>query len=211
MSEKNADDELLERFQLDLPQVFAMRDGNQIIQEKDPCYRCAADGFYGQGKAGTWYEEGSIIVMADTPNHHTEPLNRAAGINWARWVSSLPLQGADIGIDDMAEAAHTLAKNPKIMELDPIKYQEAVVSLAVKLKNRKLGKDARILPGLAHNFAPQSGGNAAPILGAKQADMGQRGPGDLHGPGKRETGGVRRAAAPSNTAAGNALGGPNPI
>lgn len=209
--EADVDDELLLQYNLlDLPVVFSMRDGNQIIQEKAPCYSCSADGFYGQGKSGTWYEEGSIIVMDTCPNYHTEPLNRAAALRYVKWVSSLPQQGADIGVEDMAEAAHTLAKNPRIMELDPVSYQKAVVDLAVKLKIRRLGKDAMNLPGFNHNFAPQSGGNAAPILNAKLAEMGQQGPGSLHRDRGGQAGGVRRAAAPATVSAGNALGGPAP-
>ena len=61
------DQALLAQYNLaHLPEVFAMRDGDQIIQERAPCYRCAADGFYGLGTAGTWYEEGSIIAVSYT-------------------------------------------------------------------------------------------------------------------------------------------------
>jgi hypothetical protein len=191
----------------DLPSHFSMRDGNnQITSESEACFQCMADQFLGQGKSGTLYTEGDIVVMDEVPNHQLRPLNRAAGLNWARWHSSLPVKSADIGIEDLAEAAQILAKNPKVMNLDPFKYQEALTETAVRLKHRRLGKDARNLPGLSHNFVPASGGNAPPILGAKHASMGQHGPGST-GPGGR--GNVRRAG--SAPAVANPLGGPPPV
>lgn len=206
------DDEMLESFGLaHLPQMFAMRDGNNVIQESAPCYQCRGEVVLGEGKGLTWYEEGTILVVHSTPNDLMEPLNRAAALNWVRWQVSLPIQGADVGVDDIAEAAHTLAKNPKSMELDQFAWNKAVSDLAYKMKMKRLGKDARTLPHLgSHNFAPQSGGNAPPLVGAKVADMAQRGPGSLHAPGPRDTS-VRRAGTQSNTAGGNALGGPAPL
>ena len=213
----NTDQVLLAQFGLsELPEVFAMRDGDQIIQERAPCYRCAADGFYGLGTAGTWYEEGSIIVLDSVPNHQLEPLNRAAALRWVRWVERLPTTRAAFDIGDMAEAAQMLAKNPKVHQLDPVAYQASLIKLCEELKIRREGKDARTLPGMsAHNFAPQSGrSNAAPILGAKVAQMAERGPGNLHGtaggPANAGRGGARRAG--NATVAGvNTLGGAPPI
>jgi hypothetical protein len=194
----------------ELPEVFAMRDGNNVIQEREPCYICQADGFYGRGTHGTWHQEGEILVMEPrfVPNQHLQPLNRAAGVAYAKWLHSLPNNQVPIDIGDMAEAAQMLAKNPQVTDLPPDDYQKAVTTLAMKLKLKRDGKDARMLPNMSpHNFAPQSGGNSPPILGAKMSDMTQRGPGfTATGPGA-PTGqaGVRRAqAAPA------ALGGQPP-
>jgi hypothetical protein len=213
----NHDQVLLAQFGLDqLPEVFAMRDGDQIIQERAPCYRCAADGFYGLGTSGTWYEEGSIIVLDSTPNHQLEPLNRAAALRWAKWLQSLPTTRATFDIGDMAEAAQMLSKNPKVHALDPIAYQASLIKLCEELKIRREGKDARTLPGMsAHNFAPSSGrSGAAPILGAKVAQMAERGPGNLHGtnagPNNAGRGGARRAGNAPVTGQ-NTLGGAPPI
>lgn len=209
----DSDDALLARFALsELPVTFAMRDGDGLIREKAACYRCAADGFYGIGTSGTWYEEGSIIVMDGTPNQHTEPLNRAAGLRWAKWAGSLPNTRAAFDIGDMAEAAQMLAKNPNVQGLDPLAYQAALIKLCEEIKIRRDGKDSRALPGMSpHNFAPQSGrSSAAPLLGAKTAAMAERGPGGLHGntagPQNAGKGGVRRAAQPSATGV-STLGG----
>jgi hypothetical protein len=182
----------------DLPEVFAMRDGNEIIQERSPCYRCVADGFYGEGTSGTWYAEGSIIVLERVPNQYVEPLNRAAGLRWAKWATSLPQGRVFYGIEDMAEAATMLAKDPRVTDLNPIAYQKGLISLCEEIKLRRDGKDARSLPGMSHNFAPQSGqGSASPILGAKVAQMNERGPGHLHGPNPGQSRGARRAGATS--------------
>ena len=205
----NDDDVLLARYGLEhLPVVFAMRDGdNQIIQERDACYQCMSDGFYGRGTHGTWHQEGEILVMQIVPNEQLQPLNRAAGIAYANWLASLPHNRAAIDVGDMAEAAQMLAKNPEVTNLDPLAYQQAVIKLSEELKLRREGKDARSMPSIGHNFAAQSGGKAPPILGAKMSDMAQRGPGFTAATVNAPTGpgAVRRAqAAPA------ALGGTPP-
>lgn len=189
----------------DLPEVFAMRDvDNRILQEREPCYQLLADCFLGQGLHGTHYMEGATVVCDTPPNQHMQPLNRAAAINYALWLESLPRNRAFIDIGDMSEAAHMLAKDPDVTKLPPTDYQNAVVRLAEELKLRREGKDARSIPGMQHNFAPQSGGKSPPMLGAKMSDLSQLGPGmtrnlaAVTGPGA----GVRKAAAP--------LGGPPP-
>lgn len=162
----------------DLPEVFAMRnDDNSIIQEKDPCYECVADGFYGKGMEGTYYPESSIIVTQDTPNEFMKPLNKAAGLKYIAWTNSLPMNRTAIDVGDMSEAAQMLAKDPNVTLLPPLDYQKAVIKLSEELKLRRMGGTAPTTPSLQHNFTPQSGGKAPPILGAKVADMSQRGPG----------------------------------
>jgi hypothetical protein len=208
-----AETELLTKWGLiELPDVFAMRDGNNIIQERGPCFLCLADGFYGRGTHGTQYQEGEILVVDAhfVPNEHLQPLNRIAGLGYAKWLESLPANQAPIDIGDMSEAAQMLAKNPSVTDLPPDDYQKAVVDLAVRLKLKRMGKDARLLPNMsAHNFAPQSGGKAPPLLGAKMSDMTQRGPGFTQASPASPAGpaGVRRASQPAA-----ALGGqpPNP-
>lgn len=187
-----------------LEPIFSIRnEDNSILQEREPCYQCMADGFYGRGTAGTWYMEGSIIVTEVVPNQHMQPLNRAAGIRYARWLASLPNNRAAIDVGDMAEAAQMLAKNPEVTNLSPLDYQNAVIRLSEELKLRREGKNARSMPGIEHNFNPQSGGNAPPILGAKLSDMSQRGPGFNSGPAPAaQPGGARRVQS--------ALGGTPP-
>jgi hypothetical protein len=163
------------------------------------------EGFYGRGMTGTFYQEGDIIVAEFTPNEQMAPLNRAAALKLASWRETLPANRAPIDIGDMSEAAQMLAKDPRVTDLPPDDYQRAVVELATRLKVKRQGKDALELPQLAHNFAPQSGGKAPPILGAKLSDMASRGPGFTNAqPANASTaGGVRRAApAPA------AIGGP---
>lgn len=183
----------------DLPEVFAMRDeGNAVIQERGACYFCRADGFYGRGREGTWYAEGSIIVTDEVPNEHMEPLNRAAATKYVQWLSRLPNNRAPIDIGDMSEAAHMLAKDPMVTALSPADYQRAVIKLSEELKFKREGKDARTLPSLGHNFTSASGGNAPPILGAKTSDMAQRRPGETRIPDGVPAGhvaGTRRGVA----------------
>ena len=161
----------------DLPEVFAMRnDDNSIIQERSACYECVADGFYGTGMEGTWYPESSIIVTETQPNEFMKPLNQAAAYNYVQWFLALPNNRTAIDIGDMSEAAQMLAKNPDVTALDPITYQKTLIKLCEELKIRRSGGTPSA-PALSHNFVPQSGGKAPPILGAKMADLSQRGPG----------------------------------
>src|SRR6185437_16812140 len=96
----------------DLEPVFAMRDiDGQILKEKEPCYQLQAEGFYGRGLHGTWYQEGAVIVTPDVPNQHMKPLNRAAGVNYAKWLETLPQNKVTIEIGDMSEAAVILSKD----------------------------------------------------------------------------------------------------
>ena len=203
-----SDQSLLEHYGLsDLPEVFAMRGENGMIQEREPCYRCTADGFYGRGTSGTWYQEDSILVYEDIPNDYLEPLNTAAALQWTYWRESLPKNRTQIDIGDMSEAAHMLAKDPRVTDLPPVEYQKAVVKLSEELKLRREGKDAKSLPNIGHNFAAQSGGKAPPILGAKMSEMSQRTPGETKAApvGVAGGGGVRRAVQPLQV-----LGGPPP-
>jgi hypothetical protein len=165
----------------DLPEVFAMRaDDNSIIQEHEPCYECTADGFYGKGIDGTYYPEGSIIVTSETPNDYMKPLNKASGLRFVQWMQSLPQNRAQIDIGDMSEAAQMLAKDPNVTALAPLEYQKALIKLCEELKIRRNGGVAPQAPHIQHNFTPQSGGNAPPILGAKVADLSQRAPGSTN-------------------------------
>lgn len=203
------DKKLLAKYNLDdLDVVFAMRDpvNNELLREKDACYECLADGFYGAGMHGTFYPEGATIVLDTIPNQHLRPLNRAAGIAYARWLESLPQNRTFIDIGDMSEAAVILSKDPRVKEMSPMQAQQAVIRLAEGLKMRREGKSAMDLRtgDIGRNFAPQSGGKAAPMLNAKMSDLSQIGPGSTRnmatvtGPGA----GVRKAAP--------ALGGPPP-
>jgi hypothetical protein len=175
---------LLARYGLgELPVVFAIRNGDgSIIQEKAACYQCSTEGFYGRGMTGTFYQEGDIIVAEFTPNEYMVPLNRAAALKYAMWRESLPQNRAPIDIGDLSEAAQMLAKDPRVTDLPPDDYQKAVTELATRLKIKRAGKDAMELIPIAHNFNPQSGGKAPPILGAKLSDMGARGPGFTNTP-----------------------------
>lgn len=200
------DKALLAKYGLDeLEPVFAMRDGNEIIREKDPCYECLAEGFYGNGMHGTWYQEGATIVLSTTPNEQLRPLNRAAGVAYANWLESLPQNRTYIDIGDMSEAAVILAKDPRVAQMSQAQAQRATIAVAegLKLKRDPNARDLRTAD-INRNFAPASGGKSPPMLGAKMSDLSQIGPGmtrnmaEVTGPGA----GVRRAANP--------LGGPPP-
>jgi hypothetical protein len=163
-----------------LPDVFAMRnEDGSVIQEREPCYLCRADCFLGMGMAGTLYEESSIVVTRERPNEHMEPLNRAAAIARLNWYASLPQDKVVISIEDMAEAATMCAADPEWAKLNKIDKQKAARKLAIEIKARREGVEARDLPPIGHNFVRAPSRTAAPpLLGAKIADMGARHPGE---------------------------------
>lgn len=201
------DKALLAKYEFnDLEVVFAMRDaGGEIIREREPCYELLAEGFYGNGLHGTWYQEGATIVFGSTPNEQMRPLNRAAGINYANWLESLPQNRTYIDIGDMSEAAVILAKDPRVAQMSQAQAQRVTIAVAegLKLKRDPHARDLRA-GDINRNFAPSSGGKSPPMLGAKMSDLSQIGPGmtrgvaTVTGPGA----GVRKAANP--------LGGPPP-
>lgn len=162
--------------------------------------------YLGNGLHGTFWPEGSIIVYPDVPNTHLEPLNRAAAINYCRWVESLPQNKTIIDIGDMAEAAVILAKDDRLERMTPQQRTIAAIRVAEGLKLKREGKNGMDLRAgdINRNFAAQSGGNKPPMLGAKMSDMSQLTPGmtraahAVTGPGAN----VRKAAPP--------LGGPPP-
>ncbi len=162
-----------------LPEMFAMRhDDGSIVQEREPCYLIRADCFLGSGRDVTLYEESSIVVTGAVPNQHMEPLNRAAAVNYIKWLRRLPEHRAPIDVGDMAEAAQMLAADPDALKLNKLDWQKAVVRLATELKLRREGLEARELPPISHNFVRGARTQAPPILGAKLAEMSQRLPGE---------------------------------
>lgn len=190
-----------------IDKTFSMRDAEtgHILQEQEPCYELLADGFYGQGMHGTWYQEGATIVIHTPPNQHMKPLNRAAAVNYARWMESMPQNRTFIDIGDMSQAASILAKDPRVKDMSPTQAQRTTILVAEGLRLKREGKSAMDLRAgdIARNFAPSSGGNAPPVLNAKMSDLSQIGPGmtrathTVTGPGAA----VRKAAP---------LGGPPP-
>jgi len=191
----------------DMEVTFAMRDPatGEMLREKEPCYQCKAAGFYGQGLHGTYWEEGAVIVMPSVPNQHLEPLNRAAALNYCRWLESMPQNQVTLGIEDMSEAAVILAKDSRLEHMTPQQRTLAAIKVAEGLKLKREGKNAMDLRAgdINRNFAPQSGGKSPPMLGAKMSDMSQLGPGmtrniaSVTGPG-------------ANVRKGAPLGGPPP-
>lgn len=203
------DKALLAKFDMaDVEATFSMRDpvSGELLREKEPCYSCKADCYLGAGLHGTFWPEGSIIVYPDVPNQHMEPLNRAAAINYCRWLESLPQNKAMIDIGDMAEAAVILAKDDRLERMSPQQRTIAAIKVAEGLKLKREGKSAMDLRvgDINRNFAAQSGGKSPPMLGAKMSDMSQMAPGmtrsfaAVTGPGSN----VRKPAPP--------LGGPPP-
>lgn len=198
------DESLLAKYGMQETEVtFVMRDpnSNQLIREKEACYQLMADGFYGRGLHGTFWPEGSIIVSHDIPNQHMQPLNRAAAVAYCRWLESLPQNRTFIDIGDMAEAAQILAKDSRVQHMSPQQAQRATIMVAEGLKLKREGKSVMDLRvgDINRNFAPASGGNSPPMLGAKMSDLSAIGPGMTRAAtittGTGGAAGVRRPAA----------------
>lgn len=191
-----------------MEKTFSMQDPatGEILQEQEPCYQLLADGFYGQGMHATFFQEGATIVIHSAPNQHMKPLNRAAAINYAKWMESLPVNQTFIDIGDMSEAAAVLAKDPRVKEMSPTQAQRATILVAEGLRLKREGKNAMDLRAgdISRNFAPSSGGNKAPLLNAKMSDLSQLSPGMTRTQQQAPTG---PGAAPGARRAGSPLGG----
>lgn len=194
-----------------MEKTFSMQDPatGEILQEQDPCYQLLADGFYGQGMHATFFMEGATIVIHSPPNQHMKPLNRAAAINYCKWMESLPVNQTYIDIGDMAEAAAVLAKDPRVKEMSPTQAQRATILVAEGLRLKREGKTAMDLRAgdISRNFAPSSGGNKAPLLNAKMSDLSQMSPGMTR---TQQTAPTGPGAAPGARRAGSPLGGTPP-
>lgn len=160
----------------DLPEVFTHRNGdNTVSQIKQPCYNLLSPGFYGD----TWYDEGEIIATDICPNNEMQPLNRAAGVRFERWLDSLPAERAPITIEDMTEAAFMLAKDPDYGQKSHRERCMAAQKLAVALKERRdlQLNGGVVLPNLP-GTAIRAAKSAAPAMAnIRVADGNVRGPG----------------------------------
>lgn len=123
----------------DLPEVYFAESGERIAE---PVYALLAPGFYG----ATYYNEGEHIIFPDTPNHHMQPLNRAAGAQMAVWLEGLPGAGQNSTPEDLIEAAMMLRPREGEPVLNHQEFNKAVIKLAAELKAKRDGRGAPALP-----------------------------------------------------------------
>lgn len=162
----------------DLPDTFDIRNADGTISRvKEPCYNLLEPGFYGD----TWYDEGEVVLLTICPNHGMQPLNRAAGERFAKWLRALPAEGARITVEDMTQAALMLAKDPKFGDMADRERALAVQRLAITLRDKR---DEQLNGG---TFVPPQIGRAAPRSSApampnmRFTDPSMRGPGGSPG------------------------------
>lgn len=120
----------------ELPEAYIADAGNHVVE---PTWRLLADGFYGGSDYASRYNEGSILTMNIVPNHHLEPLNRAAGIAMARWLGTLPAGSDGIINDDLIEAAQSLAQTENLKDMTKAKYGELLLRTAQDIATRRRG------------------------------------------------------------------------
>lgn len=124
-----------------LPEQYRADDGEMV---SEPCWRLAADGFYGD----THWLQGSVLVANIVPNHHMIPLNKSAGEAMERWVSSLPLNSAGLKDEDIIEASYMMGSRADIPGMTKQQWQIAMVKLALELKAKREGSSGLRLPEL---------------------------------------------------------------
>lgn len=148
-----------------MPELYRADSGEQI---EEPAYRLLVACFFDE----TYWQDGEVLVTDLTPNHHMEPLNRAADERIAKWLGSLPggAAGSPVSMEDMMEAAMMLRPREGEPELSTEAFQTAVVSLAIKLKEKRQGKQGSVIPGVR----PANASNAPPMPNAQFNERGHQ-------------------------------------
>lgn len=168
-----------------LPEVYMTDEGEPV---SDPCWRLLADGYYGD----TLCLAGGVFSMSITPNHHMQPLNRAAGQSFAHWLEDLPLESTGLRQDDISDAAFELGSRESIPGMTKDQWNRAVVKLALEFKAKREGGRVPNLSAL-HGVRSLSTDGVRPMPNAVFTDPHLRGFGDQQGqvihrpevPGKR--------------------------
>jgi hypothetical protein len=173
-----------------LPEAYALRAENGgIIQIQEPCYALLAPCFLGKGMNATYYDEGEAVKTADCPNYHMQPLNRAAGQRYEKWLETQAVEhGVRVSVEDLVQAAATLSSTrsaEEIAKLDSETWTKAVHKLAVligKKRNDQLYGDLRV-PDMANPTSRVAQSKSPPMAGLHYVDPALRAPGQV---GQRE-------------------------
>jgi hypothetical protein len=144
-----------------LPDVYVSDSGDNI---STPVWRLLAPGFYGD----TYWLDGEILAMDIAPNHHLEPLNKAAGVRMVQWLNSLPLQSASLRDEDLIEASFMLRPREGVPEMTHQQFSHAIIKLALELKAKREGGQLR-MPEL-QGVRPASKSSAPPMPNAHFSD-----------------------------------------
>ena len=145
-----------------LPDYYRADSGEDVAE---PCWKLLADGYYGD----TLWLSGEIITARMTPNHHLEPLNRAAGIMMSDWLNSLPVGSAGLRDEDLIEASYMLRPREGVPEMTHEQFSSAMIKLARNLKDKREGREQRQLPEL-YGVRSAARPGAAPMPNATFTD-----------------------------------------
>jgi hypothetical protein len=203
-----------------LPHAYGFRAENgAIIQIQESCYQLLAPCFLGNGVNATFYDEGEVVKTTACPNHHMQPLNKAAGERYERWLETQVVDhGVRVSVEDLVQAAATLASTKsaeEIAKLDSESWTKAVHKLAVligKKRNEQLYGGLR-LPDMADPATRVGQTKSPPMAGLHYVDPALRGPAQV-GPRENLFAGSRPEPTTSRmkgkpTMAGT-TGGPQP-
>jgi hypothetical protein len=166
-----------------LPETHAFRgDNGMIAQIREPCYHLLSPCFLGRGTLATFFDEGETVRTFECPNHHMQPLNRAAGERYSRWLETQAVEhGVKVSIEDLTQAAMTLSSTKsaeEISKLDAETWTKAVHKLAVLIsqkRNDQLYGGLRI-PDLANPTSRVGASKAPPMAGLHYTDPSLRSP-----------------------------------
>lgn len=145
-----------------LPEAYRSDSGEMVVA---PCWRLLAPGYYGE----TYWLDGEILTMDIPPNHHMEPLNKAAGERLVAYMQSLPLNGSGLKDEDLLEAAFMLRPREGEKELTHDQHAQALIKLALQLKAKREGTGRLKIPEL-QGVRPVNSAGAPPMANATFTD-----------------------------------------
>jgi len=129
-----------------LPDFYISDEGNRV---EGPVYELLADCFFDDS---LWLT-GEHIATDMTPNHHMQPLNKAAGERIELWLSTLPETGSNLRVDDLLEAAMMLRPKEGDAELSSADFHAAVLRRASQLKAKREGGSGMTVPPIVQSAA----------------------------------------------------------
>jgi len=148
----------------DLPEFYITDDGHKVsaptYEAVSACYMVMTSAETGQ-TGPTRIEPGEHFTSERAPCHAWMPLNRAAGENYERWLSTLPVDGKGVSQELITEAAYTLRPREGDPDFPHDVWWSNVMKLAVTLAEKRRGSGV-FNPRPATGYRP--GGTPTPVM-----------------------------------------------
>ena len=157
----------------DLPEFWITDDGHKVSaptwEAMAPCYMVMTSAETGQ-TGPTMVAPGEIFTNERAPSFAWQPLNKAAGENYDRWLDSLPVDGKGVSQELITEAAYTLRPREGDPEFTHEVWWSNVMRLAVTLHEKRRGSGV-FNPTPASAYRPGSAASAPVMSYASSSNL----------------------------------------